>query len=100
MLSRSELVNLMSFGLDHYVPVLRLKNGELWSLRYVASDVRESVTPIIEVLPGNLGLSLSNSDAGLDDAIRTVSRKLWTLGVTARSFSIRSTSVILQLSLA
>jgi len=68
----------MSFGLDHYVPVLRLKKGELWSLKYVASDVRESVTPIIEVLPSNLGSSLSNSDAGLDEAIRTVSGKLWT----------------------
>ncbi len=78
MLSRSELVNLMSFGLNHYVPVLRLKKGELWSLRYVASDVRESVTPIIEVLPSNLGISPSNSDSGIDDAIRTVSGKLWT----------------------
>ena len=73
MFSRSELVNLMSLGLDHYVPVLRLKKGELWSLRYVASDVRKSVTPIIEVLPKQPCNSLSDSDAGLDEAIRTAS---------------------------
>jgi len=67
----------MSFGWNHYVPVLRLKPGELWALRYLASDVRESVTPIVEVLPKNLGRNRSNPEGDLDVAVKVICEEIW-----------------------
>lgn len=67
----------MSFRSNHYVPVLRLKSGELWALRYVASDVRESVTPILEVLPKNFQSTSNNQGGDINATVKTLTKKLW-----------------------
>jgi len=39
------------FDHRHYVPVVKWKRGERVALRNLTSDVREKITPLIELLP-------------------------------------------------
>ena len=40
----------MTFGPNHYVPVLKVKRGEKAALRQIASGVRTRITPLLEIV--------------------------------------------------
>ena len=40
----------MTFGPDHYVPVLKIKRGEKAALQLVAPFLQEKMTPLLEVV--------------------------------------------------
>lgn len=40
----------MSFGPDHYVPVLKVKRGEKKALQLVESSLRSRITPLLEIV--------------------------------------------------
>jgi Beta protein len=39
----------MSFGHNHYVPILKTKAGEIWSLLHLRDDSRPFLTPLLEI---------------------------------------------------
>lgn len=39
----------MRFGHDHYVPILKTKAGEIWSLLYLSDEIRPRLTPLLEI---------------------------------------------------
>ncbi|MBP6627826.1 MAG: beta family protein [Kofleriaceae bacterium] len=43
----------MTFGPDHYVPVLKMKRGEKKALQQVSAQVRARMTPLLEVVERN-----------------------------------------------
>jgi len=40
----------MTFGPNHYVPMLKVKRGEKTALRLISPDVRPSITPLLEIV--------------------------------------------------
>ena len=40
----------MGFSPDHYVPVLKVKRGEMKALRLISSSIRERITPLLEIV--------------------------------------------------
>lgn len=64
----------MSFGPEHYVPVLKVKRGEKHALRLISEDLQARITPILEIVvrtpPKTVAAHLDNSFAKLSDAVR------------------------------
>src|SRR5688572_12715901 len=50
------------FDDSHYVPLLRAKPAELGALAALRPEVRRNITPIIEVLPRNIGQCTTTTD--------------------------------------
>jgi len=40
----------MTFGSDHYVPVVKVKRGEKLALRILATRLRSQITPLLEIV--------------------------------------------------
>jgi hypothetical protein len=47
----------MIFGPDHYVPVLKIKQGEKKALQQVSAQIRSRMTPLLEVVERNAATS-------------------------------------------
>lgn len=70
----------MNFGPNHYVPVLKVKQGEKAALRVIAATTRTMVTPLLEIVerkPENhptTAAHFKNAFNGLAEAVRPYSR--------------------------
>lgn len=68
----------MTFGTAHYVPVLKLKQGEKQAVQTLRNDVVERTVPLFEVVEMNgtktVSAHLKTAFAGLGDAVSRVSR--------------------------
>lgn len=40
----------MTFALDHYVPVLKVKRGEKKALQLIAPNLQHRITPLLEIV--------------------------------------------------
>src|SRR5580700_3592460 len=58
----------MTFGPDHYVPVLKVKRGEKLALRTIARSINSQVTPLLEIVERNS--TEKSLDQHLDTAFR------------------------------
>ena len=67
----------MTFGPDHYVPVLKAKRGEKKALQQIAAPLRARMTPLIEIIG-------RKPDKGLDEHLETV---FTDLAETAHSYT-------------
>jgi Beta protein len=63
---------------DHrrYVPILRWKRGEWVALRYLAEDIRASITPLIEVTPKSFAPRRDGSVPTVSEALSKVAEDL------------------------
>ena len=43
----------VTFGADHYVPVLKVKRGEKKALQTIAAPLRSRITPLLEIVERN-----------------------------------------------
>lgn len=59
----------MTFGSDHYVPVLKVKRGEKSALQALAPEIRARVTPLLEIVQ-------MNGTKGLTEHLDTAFTKL------------------------
>lgn len=41
------------FDYRHYVPILRWKRGERIALRNLQEDIKDQMTPLVELIPGD-----------------------------------------------
>jgi hypothetical protein len=68
----------MTFGPDHYVPVLKVKRGERKALQRVSSIHQPRITPLLEIVkrtPGKtLSAHLDTTFTDLEEAVRPYSR--------------------------
>lgn len=67
----------MTFGPDHYVPVLKVKRGERKALQLISSEQRSRITPLLEIVerksPKTLSDHLDTAFSGLAETIRPYS---------------------------
>lgn len=67
----------MTFGPDHYVPVLKTKRGEKSALRSIAASLQPRITPLLEIVERNketLSAHLDNSFEKLAESVSSYSR--------------------------
>ena len=70
----------MIFGPNHYVPILKVKQGEKAALRAIAATTRAMVTPLLEIVERKpedhptTAAHLENAFKGLAEAVRPYSR--------------------------
>jgi hypothetical protein len=67
----------MTFGADHYVPVLKVKRGEKAALQQISPNVRERITPLLELVERAdkpLSAHLETAFKGLADSTSPYSR--------------------------
>lgn len=68
----------MTFGPDHYVPVLKVKRGERKALQRLSSIHQSRVTPLLEIvkrMPGKtISAHLDTAFTGLGEAVRPYAR--------------------------
>lgn len=57
------------FDHNHYVPVLRWKQGEQRALQQLTPVVKSSITPLIELVPNEFGGKRIRRDTGLENRI-------------------------------
>jgi hypothetical protein len=58
----------VSFGPDHYVPVLKVKRGEKKALTAIAPSIRQRITPLLEIV--------ERTEKSLDDHLKTAFKDL------------------------
>jgi hypothetical protein len=67
----------MTFGTDHYVPVLKVKRGEKKALQLIAPRIRSRITPLLEIVEWRKDLKpalpahLETAFEGLAESLRT-----------------------------
>ena len=72
----------MTFGSAHYVPALKIKNGEKLALQKLSDDVRARVTPLLEVVErkadkaATVAKHLNTTFDGFGDAVSPFARYL------------------------
>lgn len=59
----------MTFGSDHYVPVLKVKRGEKTALRSLSVDAQQRITPLLEIVE-------RKADKSVDEHLNTAFDKL------------------------
>jgi hypothetical protein len=59
----------VTFGADHYVPVLKVKRGEKKALQTIAAPLRSRITPLLEIVERNPDRA-STIDRHLDTAFK------------------------------
>ncbi|MBI2571909.1 MAG: hypothetical protein HYV63_33275 [Candidatus Schekmanbacteria bacterium] len=70
----------MTFGVHHYVPVLKVKRGEKKALRSVLPALRGHITPLLEIVQrkadkaATVDAHLNNAFDALADSVRPYSR--------------------------
>lgn len=67
----------MTFGADHYVPVLKMKRGEKRALSELSASVRSKVTPLLQIVERTdktVAAHLNTAFKGLADALRPFDR--------------------------
>lgn len=67
----------MTFGPNHYVPVLKIKRGEKAALREIAPGIRLHVSPLLEIVERTkptIGEHLNTAFKGLADSLQLYSR--------------------------
>ena len=67
----------MTFGPDHYVPVLKVKRGEKKALRSVLPVHQGHITPLLEIVErkaATVDAHLNNAFDALADSVRPYSR--------------------------
>jgi hypothetical protein len=67
----------MSFGANHYVPVLKIKRGEKAALQQISPSVRGRITPLLEIVDRagkDLDAHLATAFKGLAESVRTYPR--------------------------
>ena len=62
--------------MTRYVPVLRTKLAEWTALRELTDDVRQTITPCLEVLPQELARSGGDTAETLPHAVRQFTRRI------------------------
>lgn len=60
----------MTFGPNHYVPVLKVKRGEKSALKLLPSSVAKEVTPLLEIV------ARTNKEKSIDDHLDTAFKNL------------------------
>lgn len=67
----------MTFGPQHYVPVLKVKRAEKHALRTILNPVRQSITPLMEIVERadkEINAHLDTAFTGLSDSLQLYSR--------------------------
>ena len=68
----------MTFALDHYVPVLKVKRGEKKALQLIAPNLQHRITPLLEIVEHGddteLNTHLDNAFRDLSDSVQPYSR--------------------------
>ena len=67
----------MTFGADHYIPILKVKRGEKAALTLVAEPLRKRITPLLEIVQRtdkSLNKHLETSFKGLSNAVQPYPR--------------------------
>ncbi|MYB06639.1 MAG: hypothetical protein F4Y24_09835 [Gemmatimonadetes bacterium] len=64
------------FGPSHYVPVLKVKRAEKSALQLVAFDLREQVTPLLEIVEWRKGKKKPTLASHLDTAFKDLAKSL------------------------
>ena len=63
----------MTFGADHYIPILKVKRGEKAALTLVAKPLQKRITPLLEIVQRTdklLNAHLETAFKGLSDAVQ------------------------------
>lgn len=66
----------MTFGSRHYVPVLKVKRGEKSALQLVALDIREHITPLLEIVEWRKRQEKPTLRSHLDTAFKDLAKSL------------------------
>lgn len=66
----------MTFGTDHYVPVLKVKRGEKNALQLLAVNLRPHITPLLEIVEWRKSDSKPTLSSHLDTAFRGLAESL------------------------
>ena len=67
----------MTFGADHYIPILKVKRGEKAALTLVAKPLQKRITPLLEIVQRTdklLNAHLETAFKGLSDAVQPYPR--------------------------
>lgn len=68
----------MTFGLNHYVPVLKVKRGEKKALQAISSALQPQITPLLEIVKRKSDKTpdqhLNTAFTGLEQSVRGYSR--------------------------
>ena len=66
----------MTFGPSHYVPVLKVKRGEKSALQLVAFELREHITPLLEIVEWEESQKKPTLSGHLDTAFKGLAKSL------------------------
>ena len=66
----------MTFGPNHYVPVLKVKRGEKNALQLVPLDLREEITPLLEIVEWRKSTEKPTLSGHLDTVFKDLAKSL------------------------
>ena len=64
------------FGHDHYVPILKAKDGEYGALQMLAPRTREAITPLLEIPPIDWDYAEDRPKKTIDQHLQKVGQKI------------------------